>query len=60
MAENKYRDPQNKVHQIDPAFEHLLPEGSVKITDFGMASMLGSEKVLHGISVSVQHSRVGF
>jgi hypothetical protein len=29
----KYKDPDNKVHEIDEKFEHLLPAGSVKITD---------------------------
>jgi len=29
----KYKDTNNKVHDIDPAFEHLLPAGCVQITD---------------------------
>ena len=28
-----YKDPQNKLHFIDPAFAHMLPAGSVQIND---------------------------
>lgn len=28
-----YKDPQNKLHFIEPKFAHLLPAGSVAITD---------------------------
>ena len=28
-----YKDSQNNLHDIDPAFEHLLPAGCVQITD---------------------------
>ena len=28
-----YKDPQNNIHVIEPEFAHLLPAGSVAITD---------------------------
>lgn len=28
-----YKDPQNNLHDIDPDFAHLLPEGCVQITE---------------------------
>jgi len=28
-----YKDPQNNLHFIDPAFAHMLPAGSVPITE---------------------------
>ena len=36
----KYKDLQNKVHEIDPAFAHLLPVGCVEITDEEAAQLL--------------------
>jgi hypothetical protein len=28
-----YKDPQNNLHNIEPEFAHLLPEGCVEITE---------------------------
>ena len=28
-----YKDPQNNLHDIEPDFAHLLPEGCVQITE---------------------------
>lgn len=36
----KYKDLQNKVHEIEPAFAHLLPAGCVQITDTEAVALL--------------------
>jgi len=36
----KYKDTNNKVHDIEEGFEHLLPIGSVKITDAQTEALL--------------------
>lgn len=38
--ERKYKDPSNKVHQINERFTHLLPAGCVEITDDEAAALL--------------------
>lgn len=34
-----FKSPDNSLHFINPAFEHLLPDGSVQITDEEAAAM---------------------
>ena len=36
----KYKDLQNKVHDIDPAFAHMLPVGCVQINDTEASALL--------------------
>lgn len=38
--DRKYKDPSNKVYQIDERFTHLLPPGCVEITDAEAAELL--------------------
>ena len=41
-----YKDPQNNLHALDSAeFEHLLPTGSVQITD-GEAAEITASKII--------------
>jgi hypothetical protein len=40
-----YKDPQNNLHDIDPDFAHLLPEGCIQITQEEADAIVASKVV---------------
>lgn len=56
--ERKYKDPSNKVHQIDERFTHLLPPGCVEIADAEANDLLApaptSEQIVAALTADVQ------
>lgn len=50
--ERKYKDPSNKVHQIDDQFVSLLPAGCVEITDAEAAAILSPAPSLEQVKAN--------